>query len=250
MLFFKALNSVIRIPPTHPTMQPSTQVMVAHVDTTPGTAARCPPYAHIPPNGHCIAPLHLTLMVISIKHVELLFYGEKRVSAPPPASPLHDWMVKGEPDSFIGVLCTSWVFYRDMNKRDDDGNISYRPLFFARVSSENHEPFIMQMTAEWFKAAKAHMASPSLGRSVHHVKGDQVQPTLNSKVHPKGSTPNDWKFEVLTKMAVIQKQKIASEEWLAYASAFLAPSPQQSTPQESTPQETKGARPEIRKTYQ
>ena len=87
MLFLKALNSVIRIPPTHPTMQPSTQVMVAHVDTTPGTAARCPPYAHMPPNGHCIAPLHLTLMVISTKHVESLFY-EKNSCPHPPQLPL------------------------------------------------------------------------------------------------------------------------------------------------------------------
>jgi hypothetical protein len=138
-----------------------------------------------------------------------------------------------------------------MNKRDDDGNISYRPLFFARVYSENHEPFIMQMTAEWFKAAKSYLASSSLGRSVHHVKGDQVQPTLNSQVHPKGFTPNGWEFEVLTKMVVIQKQEFASEEWLAYTSAFLAPSQQQSTPQESNrdlSQETKGeARQKIRK---
>ncbi len=55
-------------------------------------------------------------------------------------------------------------------------------------------------------------------------------------------------------MVVIQKQEIASEEWLAYANAFLAPSPQQSTtPQESNrdlSRETKGARSEIRKTYQ
>ncbi len=77
------------------------------------------------------------------------------------------------------------------------------------------------------------MASPSLSRSVHHVKRDRVQPTLNSQVHPKGPMPKDWKFEVLTKMVVIQKQQIASEEWLAYARAFLAPGLQQSTPQES-----------------
>ncbi len=68
-------------------MQPSTQVMVAHVDPTPGTATRCPPYAHIPPPGHCIAPLHLTLMGISAEHVESLFHGEKYVSAPPPSFP-------------------------------------------------------------------------------------------------------------------------------------------------------------------
>jgi hypothetical protein len=235
-------------------MQPSTEVMVAHVDPTPGTATHCPSYAHMPPPGHCIAPLHLTLMVISVNHVESLLHGEKwrkmRFRTPPPASPLHDWMVKREPDSFIGVLCTSWVFYRDMNERNEDGNTPYRPLFFARVSSENQGKIIMRMTGEWFKAAKAHMASPSLGRSVHHVKGDRVQPTLNAQVHPKGPTPKDWKFEVLTKMAVIQKQQIASEEWLAYARAFLAPGLQQSTPQESNrdlAQETKGAHQKIGK---
>ncbi len=80
-------------------------------------------------------------------------------------------MVKGDPDSFIGVLCISWVFYRDIDKRNDDEDISYRPLLFARVSSTDQEPFIMRMTAEWFKVAKTHMDSPSLGRSVHHVKG-------------------------------------------------------------------------------
>jgi hypothetical protein len=101
----------------------------------------------------------------------------------------------------------------------------------------------MRMTAEWFKAAKPHMDSPSLGRSVHHVKGHRVQPTLNSQVHRKRSTPKDWEFEVLTKMAVVQKHQIASEEWLAYARAFLAPGLQQSTPQESDrdlSQKTKG----------
>jgi hypothetical protein len=98
----------------------------------------------------------------------------------------------------------------------------FLPTVFARVSFANQEPFIMRMTAEWFKAAKAHMDSPSLGRSVHHVKGHRVQSTLNSQVHPKCSTPKDWKFEVLTKIVVVQKHKIASKEWLAYARAFLS----------------------------
>ncbi len=128
----------------------------------------------MPSLGHCSAPLHLALQVISTEHVESLFPGEKCVPAPPLASPLHDWMVKGDPDSFIGVLCTSWVFYRDMDKRNDDGHISYRPLFYARVSSANQEPLIMRMTAEWFSALKAHIDSPSLGRSMHHVKGHRI----------------------------------------------------------------------------
>jgi hypothetical protein len=101
----------------------------------------------------------------------------------------------------------------------------------------------MRMTAEWFKAAKAYMNSPSLGRSVHHVKGHRVQPTLNSQVHRKRSTPKDWEFEVLTKMIVIQKHQIASEEWLVYARAFLAPDLQPSTPLEpkrDLSQKTKG----------
>jgi hypothetical protein len=166
-------------------MQPSTQVLVAHVNPTPGTTTRCPPYAHMPPPGLCSAPIHLALLVISTEHVESLFPGEKCVSEPPSASPLHDWMVKGGPDSFIGVLCTSWVFYRDANKRKEDGNMPYRPLFFARVTSENHEPFIMRMSAEWFKAAKAHMDLPSLGRSVHHAKGQYVQRTLTFTSSPQ-----------------------------------------------------------------
>ncbi len=224
-------------------MQPSTQVMVAHVDPTPGTATRCPPYARMPSLAHCSAHLHLALLVLSTEHVESLFPGEKCVSAPPLASPLHDCMVKEDSDSFIGVLCTSWVFYRDTGKRNDDGNISYRPLLFARVSSANQEPFITRMTAEWFKAAKAHLDSPSLGRSVYHVKGHRVQPTLNSQVHRKRATPNDWEFEVLTKMVVVQKHQIASE-WLVYARGFFAPGLPQSAPQESKrdlSQKTKGA---------
>jgi hypothetical protein len=173
-------------------MQPSTQVMVAHVDPSPGTTTRCPPYAHRPPPGLCSAPLHLALLVISTEHVESLFPGEKCVSEPPPPSLLHDWMVKGEPDSFIGVSCTSWVFYRDANKRNDDGNIPYRPLFFAMVTSEYHEPFVTRMSAEWFKAAKTHMDSPSLGRSVHHVKGQHVQRALTLQVlHKCASEPKN-----------------------------------------------------------
>ena len=48
---------------------------------------------------------------------------------------------------------------------------------------------------------------------------------------------------MLTKMVIVKQQQIASEEWLTYAKAFLAPSLQQSTPQESKrdlSQETKG----------
>jgi hypothetical protein len=100
------------------------------------------------------------------------------------------------------------------------------------------------------------------GKSTHRLtlswpfctpcEGDRVQSTLNSQVYRKRSTPKDWVFEVLTKMVVVQKHQIASEEWLVYARAFLAPTSsfQQFTPQESKrdlSQETKGARQKNRK---
>ena len=96
------------------------------------------------------------------------------------------------------------------------------------------------------------MDLPSLGRSVHHVKGQYVQRTLTLQVHHRSaSEPKNWEFEVLTKMVIVKQQQIASEEWLTYARAFLAPSLQQSTPQESNRglfQGTKGeARQKIRK---
>ncbi len=69
------------------------------------------------------------------------------------------------------------------------------------------------------------------------MKGDQVQPTLNSQVHPKGPTPKDWNFEVLTKMVVIQKQEIASEEWLTHTQGI----------EEDPSSENKGCTPNNRK---
>ena len=68
-------------------MQPSTQVMVAHVNPTPGTTTRCPPYAHMPPPGLCSAPIHLALLVISTEHVESLFPGKNCVSEHPLSFP-------------------------------------------------------------------------------------------------------------------------------------------------------------------
>jgi hypothetical protein len=208
------------------------------------TTTLCPPYAHMSPPGRCSAPIHLcsapihlALLGISTEHVELLFPGEKCVSEPPSASPLHDWMVKGEPESFIGVLCTSWVFYWDANKRNEDGNMPYRPLFFARVTSENHEPFIMRMSAEWFKAAKAHMDLPSLGRSVHHVKGQYVQRTLTLEVHHRSVDKDDHRQATTNRF-----RRMANIcERIPCASSL-----QQSTPQESNRNLSQGTKSEAR----
>jgi hypothetical protein len=191
------LNSVIRIPPTHPTMQPATRVAPAYVGATE-TTIRCPPFAHLPQPGQCIAPLH-----IDVGHVLSLFPGEMKLSAPPLTSPHHDWMANADAESFIGALCVSWVFYRDAQKRNDRGDTSYHPQFFARVSGPNQDTFIMRMTSEWFAAARKYTDSPSLGRCVNHVRGPRVQRTLQEQVHIIPFTPKHWEFEVLTKLVVV-----------------------------------------------
>ncbi len=81
----------------------------------------------------------------------------------------------------------------------------------------------MRMTSDWFAAAKAYRNLPSLGRSVHHVRGYRLQLTLTLQVHRKRGTSENWEFEVLTKMGVVQKHRI-SDESLAHAIEFLEPS--------------------------
>ncbi len=112
------------------------------------------PYSDMPISSSDSVPVTLSLMVISPEHVGTIFPRERVFSAPPPSSPLHNWMVSCTPDDFIGPLDTSWVFYRDMAMRNAAGNTTYRPSYFARVSSADSEPFIMCMTADWFAAAK------------------------------------------------------------------------------------------------
>ena len=140
------LNSVIRIQPTHPTMQPATGVTPAHAgDTKESPICRCSPYAHLPQPRICRAPFHLTFLVINVEHLLCLFPGE--LSAPPPTSPFYDWMTNNKPESFVGAVCVSWVFYRDAQQRDDRGDTVYYPQFFARISAPNQNTFIMRMSS-------------------------------------------------------------------------------------------------------
>ncbi len=105
-------------------MQLATRVTPTHVGATEQTAIRCPPYAHLQP-GKCSAPLHLTLLVIDVKHLLHLLPGE--LGDPQLTSPFHDWMANNNAESFHGALCVSWVFYSDAQKRDDRGDILYHP---------------------------------------------------------------------------------------------------------------------------
>ena len=178
----------------------------ATANLNPNGAARCPtgrcsPYSDMPISTSDSVSVTLSLLVLSPEHIGTTFPRERVVSAPPLSSPLHNWMVSGTPDGFIGPLDTSWVFYRDMAMRDEIGNATYRPSYFARVTSADTEPFIMRMTADWFATAKRYLALPAHGRSVHHVTGDEVQAILNSTDY-EPPTPKDWEFEVLTKKVV------------------------------------------------
>ncbi len=108
------------------------------------------------------------------------------------------------------------------------------------------EPFIIRMTAECFTTAKEYMNLPSLGLSVHHVRGSMIQRVLNELGHHDVSTPHDWKFEIWTKTIVIHKHNTCSAEIVSYAVAFLGLSFPQSIPQETKgglSQETKCVRP-------
>ena len=171
---------------------------------------RCSPYSDMPISTSNSVSVTLALLVLSPEHIGTTFPRERVVSAPPLSSPLHNWMVLGTPEGFIGPLDTSWVFYRDMAMHDEIGNATYRPSYFARVTSADTEPYIMRMTADWFATAKRYLALPAHGRSVHHVKGHEVQAILSSANHDSLPTPQDWEFEVLTKKVVFHAHRRGS----------------------------------------
>jgi hypothetical protein len=106
-------------------------------------------------------------------------------------------MANNDIKSFFGALCVSWVFYRNAQKRDDRGDTVYHPQFFARVSVQNQDTFIMRMTSDWFEATRRYTDSSSLGRCMHHVRGPMIKKTLRKQVHRPQFTPKDWEFEVL-----------------------------------------------------
>jgi hypothetical protein len=202
-------------------MQPTTRVTPAHVGVTEETTIRCSPYAHLPQPGKCRAPLHLTLLVINVEHLLRLFPGE--LSAPPTTSPFYDWMANNDTESFFDALCVSWVFYRDVQQRDDRGDTVYHPQFFARVSAPNQDTFIMRMTSDWLEATRRYTDSPSLGRCVHHVRGPMIKKTLRKQVHRPQFIPKDWELEVLTKLVVLGQQPAQTREPRTHKVAFFGP---------------------------
>ena len=109
---------------------------------------------------------------------------ESGLSPPPPTdSPLHAWLTTGDPESYCGPLVISWVFFKDMTLRDEEGRYQYNPLFFARVVSPGQQPFVIQMTSAWHERANTTMALPARGRSVHHIPARLVQVSLKARGH-------------------------------------------------------------------
>ena len=182
-------------------------------DLDPEASQRCPPYSDLLPSARFSAP-HLSLLVLSTEYVSALFPNDLVVSSPPTRSPFYDWMISGVPETFVGPLLHSMVFYRHLSFRGPDGRSVYKPQFFARATSTGVPPFMISMDHEWFSSVNKYVERKALGRSVLHVGATQVQPFLNAGGHapPEWETPPDWVFELLTKQLIIPGRRFNRQQ--------------------------------------
>ncbi len=128
--------------------------MADSLSRDPDAVGRCPPYSRKEAGPADVEPRfltspHLTFLLVDVEHLRALLPGEWIVTSPPADSPLHDWLSTGDPEAYSGPLGISWVFLRDMSRRDEQGRYTYSPRFFARVVAEGQEPFSIQMTPAW-----------------------------------------------------------------------------------------------------
>ena len=208
--------------------------MADDVCLDPDAVGRCPPYPRQPIGTAASSSRfpdspHLTLLLLSPEHVGTILTGERIVNAPPPLSPLTDWLTSGDPETFRGTLLISWVFYRHMSLRDDSGLFGYKPQFFVRVVSDGLAPFTMIMDQEWYERANATMALPACGRSVHQVPRNMVRPLLATRAQRDVPVFQDWEFEILTQEVVIHRHCLRSSKPLmgttVYDDADSKPAP-------------------------
>jgi hypothetical protein len=180
--------------------------MAAAFNRDPDAVGRCPPYSRGDPvESRFVNSPHLTLLLVNDEHLRALLPGERIVTSPPDNSPLHAWLSTGDPEAYCDPLVISWVFFRDMTLRDDQGRYTYNPLFFARVASEGQDPFSIQMTSEWHKRANTTMALPTCGRTVHHVPLRWVQAFFQARGHGDPRPIPDWDFKLLTVEVVLHQ---------------------------------------------
>jgi hypothetical protein len=182
---------------------------------------------------------HLTLLLVDEAHLRALLPGERIVTSSPVSSPLHAWLSTGDPEAFCGPLVISWVFFRDMTLRDNQGRYTYNPRFFARVASEGQEPFSIQMTSEWHERANTTMALPACGQTVHHLPLRWVQAFLQARGHGDPHPTPDWDFELLTVKVVLHQHCLrASRSLLGGALLGSTSSLDLGTPDFGTPPST------------
>ncbi len=184
------------------------RVMAADFTRDPESVRRCPPCSMRASSPRDDEPRfldspHLTLLLVNEEHLRAILPGERIVNSPPPDSPLHAWLFTGDPEAYCGPLLISCVFFRDMTLRDEDGRYTYNPLFFARVVSQGHSPFVVQMTSAWHERANTTMTLPARSRSVHHIPGRLVPAFLQARGHYAHRPFPDWDFELLTMEVVL-----------------------------------------------
>jgi hypothetical protein len=54
------------------------------------------------------------------------------------------WLTSVNPEDFQGAIVISMIFFHHMSLRDSQGLYTYKPRFYARVTSEGVVPFTMQ----------------------------------------------------------------------------------------------------------
>jgi hypothetical protein len=102
---------------------------------------------------------HLSLLVLSTTHANMLFPGDSIGNALSPSSPFYSWMIFNRQDCFDGPLTNSMVSYRDLDTQNrPDLRLAYKPKLWARVSSPGCPPYIMQISSAWFKADQHSMS--------------------------------------------------------------------------------------------
>jgi hypothetical protein len=149
---------------------------------------------------------HLSLLILSTTHVNMLFPGDSTGNTLSASSPFYSWLIFNRQDCFDGPLTSSIVSYRDLDTQNrPDLRLAYKPKFWARVSSPGCLPYIMQIISTWFKATRVHLSSPARGRSALHVLLEHVQPILNSadRVLPNTTIPCPY----LTYMTRVRVQR-------------------------------------------
>jgi hypothetical protein len=178
--------------------------MAGDCSRDPDAVGRCPPYSTpVTAEPRFLASPHLTLLLVNEDHLRALLPGDQIVASPPGASPLRAWLETGDPESYCGPLVISWVFFRHMSLRDEQGCYTYSPRFFARIISDGQDPFIMQMDAAWHERANITMALITNKRTVHHIPLAYVQRFLRERGNVDVFVFPDWDFELLTMEVVL-----------------------------------------------